>query len=127
MRVPSGLCSELCVGFVGCCVSSYRFVGWMCRFGLIEVVENVSKADLHPSIVIGFLGGSLDLAWHMRSLLVCLQCGKSAFAVHDRRVKLPCWPPVYFVEWSVLGVVKWVYMFVGESFFCAIIYLFVPG
>ena len=29
MRVPSGLCSEVCVGFVGCCVSSYRLVGWM--------------------------------------------------------------------------------------------------
>jgi len=31
---------------------------------------------------------------------------------------------VYFVEWSALGVVEWVYTFAGESFFYAIVYLF---
>ena len=61
MRVPSGLYSEMCVGFAGCCVSSYRFFGWMSRSGLIGVVENVRLADLYPSIVIGFFGGVLLL------------------------------------------------------------------
>ncbi len=27
MVAPSSLCSAMCVGFVGCCVSSYLFVG----------------------------------------------------------------------------------------------------
>ena len=57
MRVPSGLCSVLCDGFVGCWVNSYLFVGWMSRSGLIGVVEKVRLVDLHPSIVMGFTGG----------------------------------------------------------------------
>ncbi len=69
MRVPSSLCSEVCVGFVGCCVSSYRFVGW--RSGFIGVVENVRLANLNPSIVIGFFGGGvLLLTWRG----VCVRC-----------------------------------------------------
>ena len=38
MRVPSGLCSVVCDGFVGCWVSSYLLVVWMSRSGLIGVV-----------------------------------------------------------------------------------------
>ncbi len=57
MRVPFGLCSVVCDGFVGCWVSSYLLVGWMSRSGLIGVVENVMLVDLHPSFVIGFAGG----------------------------------------------------------------------
>ena len=63
MRVPSGMCSVVCDGFVGCCVSSYLLVGWMSRSGLIGVVENVRLADLHPSLVIWFTGGVLLLTW----------------------------------------------------------------
>ena len=48
MWAPSGLCSEMCVGFVGCRVSSYRLVGWMSRSGLIGVVENVRFVILQP-------------------------------------------------------------------------------
>ena len=63
MNVPSGLCSEVCVGFAGRCVSSYRLAGWMSRSWLIGVVENVRLTDLHPSDFAGFIGGSsLDLA-----------------------------------------------------------------
>ena len=61
MRVPSGLCSVLCDGFVGCWVSSYLLVGWMSRSGLIGVVENVRLVDLHPSFVMGFSRGVLLL------------------------------------------------------------------
>ena len=57
MWVPSGLCSVICDGFIGCWVSSYLLAGWMSRFGLIGVVENVRLADLHPSFVMGFTGG----------------------------------------------------------------------
>ncbi len=57
MRVPSGMCSVVCDGFVGCWVSSYLLVGWMSRFGLIGVVENVRLVDLHPSFVMGFTRG----------------------------------------------------------------------
>ena len=57
MRAPFGLCSEVCVGFVGCCVSLYRLVGWMYRSRLIGVVENIRLANLHPSGVVRFTGG----------------------------------------------------------------------
>ncbi len=57
MRVLSGLSSEVCVGFVGCGVSSYRLVGWMSRSGLIGDVENVKLPDLHPSIETEIIGG----------------------------------------------------------------------
>ena len=57
MRVPSGLCSVVCDGFVVCWVGSYLLVGWMSRSGLIDVVENVRMVDLHPSFVMGFTGG----------------------------------------------------------------------
>ena len=70
MRVPSSLCSKVCVGFVGCWVSSYRFVGWMSRSGLIWIVENVRLADLYPSVVIGFFEGVLLLTWRV----ICVRC-----------------------------------------------------
>ena len=38
MRVPFGLCSVVCDGFVGCWVSSYLLVEWMSRSRLIVVV-----------------------------------------------------------------------------------------
>jgi len=57
MRVPSGLCSEVCDGFVGCWVISYLLVGWMSRSGSIGVVESIRLADLHLSFVIGLTGG----------------------------------------------------------------------
>ena len=63
MSISSGMCSEVCVGFIGCCVSSYRLVWWMSRTGLIGVVENVRLTDLHPSIVTGSIGGVLILTW----------------------------------------------------------------
>ncbi len=61
--VPFGVCTRVCLDFVGCWLSSYRLVGWMSRPGLIGVVENVMLADLHPSIVTGFSGGFLLLTW----------------------------------------------------------------
>ena len=61
MRGPSGLCSMVCDGFVGCWVSSYLLVGLMSKSGLIGVVENVRLVDLHPSFVMGFSGGVLLL------------------------------------------------------------------
>ncbi len=57
MWVPSGLCSVVCDGFVGCWVSLYLLVGWMSRSGLIGVVENVRLVDLYPSVVMRFAGG----------------------------------------------------------------------
>ena len=74
MRVPSGLCSVVCDGFVGCWVSSYLLVGWMSRSGLIGVVEKVRLVHLHPSFVMGFTwgGSSLDLVWFLRYLFICL-------------------------------------------------------
>ena len=59
VRVPSGMCSVVCDGFVGCCVSSCLLVAWMSRSGLIGVVENVRLVDLQPSFVIGFAGGGI--------------------------------------------------------------------
>ena len=71
IKVPSGLCSVLCDGFVGCWVSSYLFVGCMSRSGLIGVVENVRLVDLHPSVVMGFSGGVLLLT-RRGSCVFCL-------------------------------------------------------
>ena len=48
MRVPSGLCSVMCDGFVWCWVSSYLLVGCISSSGLIGVVKNVRLVDLHP-------------------------------------------------------------------------------
>ena len=47
--VPSGLCSVVCVCSVGCCDSSYRWVGCVSRSGFMGVVETVRLGDLHPS------------------------------------------------------------------------------
>ena len=51
MVVPSGLCSVVSVFCVGCCASSYRWVGCVSRSGLIGVVEKNRLGDLHPSAV----------------------------------------------------------------------------
>ena len=71
MRVPSGLCSVVCDGFIGCLVSSYLLVGWMSMSGLIGVVENVRLVDLHPSFVMGFTRGVLRLT-RSGSCILCL-------------------------------------------------------
>jgi len=42
---------------MGCCASSYRWVGCVSRSGLMGVVEKVRFGYLHPSIVGGFSGG----------------------------------------------------------------------
>jgi hypothetical protein len=77
MRVPSGLCSEVFVIFVGCCVSSYRLFVWISRSGLIGDAENVRLTDLHPSIVTGFIGRVLLLTWRGVSVR-CLYAFNSA-------------------------------------------------
>jgi hypothetical protein len=53
-RVPAGLCSVIFDGFVGCWASLYLLVGWMSKYGLIGIVENVRLVDLHPSFMMGF-------------------------------------------------------------------------
>ena len=53
MVVPSGLYRAACVFCVGCCVSSYRWVGCVSKSGLIGVAEKVRLGDLHPSAVLG--------------------------------------------------------------------------
>ena len=91
MRVPSCLCSEVCVGFVGCWVSSYWLVGWVSRSGLIGVVENVRLADSHPSMATGFIGGFFS--WHgvASAFVVCM--------LAMRRIRFPC-------PWSLRQAVK---------------------
>ena len=71
MRVPSGLCSVVCDGFVGRWVSSYLLVGWMSRSALLGVVENVRLFDLHPSVVMRFTEGVLLLT-RLGSCVLCL-------------------------------------------------------
>ncbi len=51
MVVPSGLWNVVCVYCVGCCVSSYRWVGCVSRSVLMGVVEKMRFGDLHPSTV----------------------------------------------------------------------------
>jgi hypothetical protein len=77
MRVPFGLCSVVCDGFVGCWVSSYLLVGWMSRSRLIGVVENVRLVDLHPSFVIGFTEGALLSTWRGFCVLCLYACNAS--------------------------------------------------
>ena len=57
MVVPSGLCNIVCVCCVGCCASSYRWVGCVSRSGLMVVVKNMRIGDLHPPGVLGFACG----------------------------------------------------------------------
>jgi hypothetical protein len=47
----------VCVGFVGCCVSSQYLVGWISRYRLMGVVENMRFGDLHPPIANTISGG----------------------------------------------------------------------
>ena len=77
MRVPSGLCSVVCDGFVGCWVSSYLLVGWMSRSELIGVVENVRLVDLHSSVVMGFTSGVFRLT-RRSSCVLCLYACNAA-------------------------------------------------
>ena len=74
--VPSGLCSVVCVFCVGCCVSSYRWVGCVSRSGLIGVVEKVRLGDLHPSVVF-WLAGGLHLFVLLRVCVLCLYCARA--------------------------------------------------
>jgi hypothetical protein len=53
MVVPSGLYNFVCACCVGCCASSYQWVGCVSGSGLMGVVEKVRFGDLHPSVVFG--------------------------------------------------------------------------
>ena len=74
--VPSGLCSVVCVCSVGCCDSSYRWVGCVSRSGLIGVVEKVRLGDLHPSAVF-WLAGGVHLFVLLRVCVLCLYCARA--------------------------------------------------
>ena len=76
MVVPSGLCSVVCVLCVGCCVSSYRWVGCVSRSGLTGVVEKVRIGDLHPSAVIELTWG-VHLFVLLRVCVLCLYCARA--------------------------------------------------
>ena len=43
--------------FLGCCASSYWWVGWVSRSGMMGDVENMRFGDLHPPLASGFSGG----------------------------------------------------------------------
>ena len=76
MFVPYGLCSVVCVFSVGCCVSSYRWVGYVSRSGMIGVVEKVRLGDLHPSAVF-WLDGGEHLFVLLRVFFRCLYCARA--------------------------------------------------
>ena len=57
MVVPSGLCSVVSVCCVGCCDSSYRWIGCVSRSELMGLVEIVRFGDLNPSVVLGSTWG----------------------------------------------------------------------
>ena len=67
----------VCVYCVGCCVSSYRWVGCLSRSGLMGVMEKVRFVNLHPSVVFG-------LTWSVRLFVllwgraICLYCAKAS-------------------------------------------------
>jgi len=73
MVVPRGLYNTVCVFCVGCCVSSYRWVGYVSRSGLMRVVEKVRFGDLHASVVFGLTWGVrlFVLLWFC---VLCLYC-----------------------------------------------------
>jgi hypothetical protein len=74
--VPSGLCSVVCVCSVGCCDSSYRWVGCVSRSGLMGVVEKVRLGDLHPSSVLWLVGGVRLFVLRCVCVL-CLYCARA--------------------------------------------------
>jgi hypothetical protein len=74
--VPSGLCSVVCVCSVGCCDSSYRWVGCVSRSGLMGVVEKVRLGDLHPSSV-RWLDGGVRLFVLLCVCVLCLYCARA--------------------------------------------------
>ena len=85
---------QCCVGVgvccVGCCFSSYRWVGRVSRSGLMGVVENVRFGNLHPSVVLG-------LTWCVRLFVLlwvcvlCLYCARAAGPLsHDVMVNSSC-------------------------------------
>ena len=76
MVVPSGLCSVVRVFSVGCCVSSYRWVGCVSRSGFMGVVEKVRLGDLHPSSVL-WLDGGVHLFVIRRVCVLCLHCARA--------------------------------------------------
>jgi hypothetical protein len=76
MVVPSGLCSVVGVFCVGCCISSYRWVGCLSRSGLMGMVEKVRLGDLHPSTVFGLTWG-IHLFVLLRVCVLCLYCARA--------------------------------------------------
>ena len=83
--VPFGLCSVVCVCFcVGCCVSSYRWAGYVSRSGLMGVVEKLRLGDLYPSAVFGLTWG-VHLFILLRVCVICLYydraCGPLSHSV----------------------------------------------
>jgi len=76
MVLPSITCNVVCVCYVECCVSSYRWVGCVSRFGLMGVVEKVRLRDRHPSVVLGLTWGVrlFVLLW---VCVLCLYCAKA--------------------------------------------------
>ena len=90
MVVTSGLCSVLCVFSVGCCVTSYRWVGCVSKSGLIGVVENVRLGDLHPSAVFG-LTWDVHLFVLLRVCVICLYCARACGPLsHSAMVDSTC-------------------------------------
>jgi hypothetical protein len=82
--------SCVCVCIVGCCDSSYRWIGCASKYGLMGVVEKVRLGDLHPSVVF-WLAGGVHL---FVLLLVCVLCLYSARAFgplsHSRMADSSC-------------------------------------
>ena len=74
--VPSGLCSFVCVFCVGCCVSSYRWVGCLSSYGLMGVVVKLKLGDFHSSAVFEFTWG-VHLFVLFRVFILCLYCARA--------------------------------------------------
>ncbi len=85
MVVPSGLCSAVWVGFDGCCVRSYLFVGWVSRFGWWCRGEGEVRRSLPSHCDRVHWGCSpLDVACGLCPLFICFQDYLSAFTIHNR-------------------------------------------
>ena len=67
MAVPSGLYNVVCVCFLRCYVSSYRWVECVLRSELMGLVEKVRFGNLHPSVIFG-------LTWGVRLFVLLLVC-----------------------------------------------------
>ena len=69
-------CRVSFVRMVGCCVSSYRWVGCVSRSGFMRVVEKVRLGDLHPSSVLRLVGGVRLFVLRCVCVL-CLYCARA--------------------------------------------------